>query len=430
MHYIALVAALAAPSRAAADALSLFGAGARAEGLAGAMAGEASGWAAAIYNPAGVARANEVEAAVGYGYGFARLTLDGQDAGVTSPRGTTLGLAVPIALGRVVVAFGLALYLPDQFLARVRTVPSNEPRFVLLDNDPDRIVVAPVLALRLARWISIGAGATLLADASGHGVEFDVGVVGGEKVGRAALDVSLPLRAAPLAGVTVEPRPWLRAGLSYRGALDLGVALDILAHVDVAAAVKGDTQIALRATQLYTPQRVALGVAADPVPSLTLLAELAWENWAAFRGGLPDLRVLVALNASPSLPQAQFPPDNFRDVWVPRLGVEYRRRIANRLTLAGRAGYAYQRSPVPDQVGLTSFADGDRHLVALGAGVALEPVGRLAAVLTRPLRIDLALGWHELVGRTTEKDPRLGPGSGFSAGGRIVHLSATVEARF
>ena len=426
----ALLLALAVASPAAADPLATFGAGARAAGMAGAMVAEVSGWAGAVYNPAGVARTADVEAAVGWGYGVTRLQINGSGAGVTSPHGTTLGLDVPVALGPLRVAFGLALYLPDQFLARIATAPAAEPRFLLLADEPDRIVVSPVLAVRLGRWLSVGGGATLLADAAGSGLDFQVGVVGGEKVGSAALDVSLPTRGAPLLGVLVEPRPWLRAGLMYRGALDLRVRLDILAHVNVVDAVTGDALIALRAARLYTPQRVAFGLAADVLPSLTLAAELAWENWSAEGGGVPDLRLLVALSASPSLVQAQFPLDNFRDVWIPRLGLEYRRRAGRHLALAGRLGYAFQRSPVPDQVGLTSYADNDRHLVAVGAGLAIEPWGRFAAVLPKPLRLDVALGWQELVPRTTAKDPSVLPGSGFTSGGRIVHLMATLEARF
>ena len=414
------------PSVAGANAFDTFGASSRMEGMAGAGVAEASGWAAAHYNPAGVARADDVEAAVGYGYGVPRLTVDGADANVTTPRGTTLGLSVPIDLGWLRASFGLALYMPDQFLARIQIIPAEEPHFVLLDNNLDHIVVEPVLALRPFRWLSIGAGATLLADAAGHGVSFDVGVSGGEKVGQAGLDVSLPIRAAPVVGVLVSPKPWLRFGAAYRGAIDLALSLDVLARVNVVGAVTGDTLISLRAFNFYTPDKVSLGGAWEVTPAWTVSAQVDWVRWSGFRGGAADLRILVELGISPSLVQALFPADRFRDPWVPRLGAEWRRPIG-RFTVAARAGYAYERSPVPDQTGLTSFADGDQHVIALGGGFQIDHLGD---VLAHPLSIDLGLGWHELEPRTTIKDPRLFPGAGFSAGGRIVHLSLTVGARF
>ena len=414
-------------SRAAADPLSVFGFGPRAEALGGAVTADASGWAAAFYNPAGVARADEVQAAVGWGYGITRLRLDGQDAGVTAPHGLSAGLSVPIPLGPVRLAFGLALYLPDQFVARVRIVPPAEPHFVLLDNNLDRIVVSPVLALRPVKWLSIGGGATLLADAAGNGIDFDVGVVGGQKIGRAALDASLPIRAAPVAGISVEPTKWLRIGAAYRGAIDLRVKLDILAHVNIAGAVTGDTRISLRAVNDFTPQRVALGASVDILPSLTAMAEVSWNNWSAFHGGAADLEILVALGVTPSLLAATLPVDGFHDTFVPRAGVEYRRRVAAHVGLSGRLGFVFEPSPVPVQVGLTSYADNERVQVCAGAGVELS---ELPAVLEKPLRFDVGASWLELVDRTTIKDPRVFPGRGFSSGGRIVHLSAMVEARF
>jgi hypothetical protein len=82
---------------------------------------------------------------------------------------------------------------------------------------------------------------------------------------------------------------------------------------------------------------------------------------------------------------------------------------------------------VPDQLGITSFADNDRHIWALGGGVAIDGLG---GVFPKPLGVDVALQWHELVERTTVKDPRYFPGSGFTSSGRLVLLSATVTARF
>ena len=86
----------------------------------------------------------------------------------------------------------------------------------------------------------------------------------------------------------------------------------------IAGAVQGTTLISLRAASYYTPQRLAVGAAFDLLPSLTVHAELAWLNWAAFEGGVPDLRIAIALGVTPAMVQLAFPPDRFRDVFVPR----------------------------------------------------------------------------------------------------------------
>ena len=317
--------------------------------------------------------------------------------------------------------------MPDQFIARIQAAPASEPRFVLLGNSPDRIVIVPVLALRPWRWLSIGAGVTLLADAAGNGIAFDVGLVAGEKVSRAAIDVSLPIRAALVAGMVVTPTPRLRLGLAWRGALDLDVRIDILARVDIAGAVQGTTAIALRAASYYTPRRLALGAALDITPRLTAFAELAWLDWSAFDGAVAELRIAIALGVVPPLVQSQITAQPFSDTWVPRAGVEYRGQLGAHVGLAGRLGFSYERSPVPDQTGLTSFADNDRVIVTAGAGVQLID---LLPALELPLRFDAAVGWHELIDRTAIKDASVLPGRDFTSGGRMIHLSFTAEARF
>ncbi|HZS36341.1 MAG TPA: hypothetical protein VFF06_05920, partial [Polyangia bacterium] len=144
-------------------------------------------------------------------------------------------------------------------------------------------------------------------------------------------------------------------------------------------------------------------------------------------GALPDLRTLVNLGISPPLVEALFPTAHFNDVWVPRVGAEWRRQLGERVNVTARAGYAFERSPVPEQRGLTSFADNDRHVVSLGGGVELR---RLTRILPKPIRFDVALQLHGLQPRTTTKALQLYPGSGFSSGGYILHLAATAEVRF
>src|SRR5262249_41357822 len=177
---------------------------------------------------------------------------------------------------------------------RIQLVPATEPHFALLDNNLQHIVVQPVVALRFGRAFAIGAGATLLADAAGNGVTFDVGVNAGNKVGQAALAVALPARAAPVVGVTIMPKPWLRVAAAYRGEIDLKLNLDILAHVDLPGAISGDTLISLVALNFYSPHTVTGAVSVD-LGALTLTAQLDWLKWSSFHQALPSLDVSIGL---------------------------------------------------------------------------------------------------------------------------------------
>lgn len=424
---VAAAVGLAGPRAGRADPLDEFGFGSRAAGLAGAEVANARGVEAAHYNPAGLALAEHPEVLAGYGYGAMQLSIDGRDSQVLNAHGASLGLGLPFRLGRsLTAAVGVALYLPDQFIARVQLIPPTEPHFILLDNDPHRIVIEPVTSLRIGRYLALGLGASMFADAAGDGVNFNVGVVSGEKVGESAIDFGLPIKGTPLVGVLVTPTPAVRIGATYRGQLSLDLALDILANVSVAGVVTGDALIALRATNYFTPQRVTGGVAVDLMPDLTVSGELTWANWAAYPMGIADLRVLVALDITPPLVQTDNPPPDFDNTLSGRLGIEYRHPTGS-TEYALRAGYAYLPSPVPEQVGLTSFADNDRHVLSLGLGTTLVDWRPL---LTRPIELALAFQWHHLVRRLTVKDAAQFPGEAFSSAGDIFHLGTSATIHF
>ncbi|MGZ3406761.1 MAG: OmpP1/FadL family transporter [Polyangia bacterium] len=423
---LALLLTIAAPALAHANAPDTFGFGPRIAGLAGAGTAEARGQAAAFHNPAGVALSDDIEAAIAYSYAGMALRIDGRDAAVTTPRGTSLGLSLPARLGPITAAFGLAVYLPDQFIARIHLVPASEPHFALLDNNLQHVVVQPVVALRLGRRFAIGGGASILADAAGNGITFDVGVSSGNKVGQAALDVTLPVRAAPVLGLTILPKPWLRFAVAYRGELDLKLSLGILAHVDLPGAISGDTLISLIALNFYSPHTVTGAVAVD-LGALTLTAQLDWLKWSDFQRAIPDLHVQIGLAIAPPLVAPAFTQPRFDDQYVVRLGAELRRTLSTHLDAAARVGYAYFPSPVPPQTGLTSFADNNRHVIAIGAGLSLK---ELITILPKPLSLDLALQVHQLEPRATAKDVHVTASPGFTSSGTIVQVTAGLEARF
>lgn len=427
MRALVVAVIVGLPVTAAADALDEFGFGARSAGMAGAFAAVGTGAEATHTNPAGVALAEHPEVMVGYGYGTLNLELSGRDAQVLDAHGSSVGIAFPVPLGRgVVAAFGLGLYLPDQFIARIQLVPPTEPHFILLDNDPHRIVLEPVVSLAIGERLAIGAGASLLADARGNGVTFNVGVVSGEKVGEAAADVELPVRAAPLVGVLFAPVPQVRAGAAYRGELSLDLALDILANVDVAGVVTGDALVSVRATNYYSPHRVTGGAAVDVTADLTLSGELTWAGWSGYPSGLADLRAIVALDITPPLARTETPPADFEDTLSGRVGAEARFG-GPRTRYAVRGGYGYLPSPVPEQTGLTSFADNDRHVLALGAGVTLAD---WQPYLVRPIELGLAVQWQHLAHRLTLKDTETLPAEAFSSGGNILYVGTSMKVAF
>jgi len=421
------LALLAVASPAAADPLDEFGFGSAAAATAGARSATAVGAEAAHHNAAGVALAEHPELLLGWGYGAMQLDINGDDAEVLDAHGTSIGLAIPFALGRGwTLGTGVALYLPDQFLARVQLIPATEPHFILLDNDPHRVVVEPVAAVAYGDRFSIGAGASLLADARSNAIIFDVGVIAGEKVGESHLDIELPYRLAPIVGIWGRPHDRVRLGATFRGEMSLELDLDILANVQVEGVVTGDALVSIRAANYYTPARATVAAAVDVTPDLTLSGEASWLHWSTFDAGVADLRVLIALDIQPPLVQTDVPVPGFTDTVNARFGAEWR-RAGPRVHWALRGGWAYLPSPVPAQTGITSFADGDRMLVTAGAGLTLAD---LSPYLTRPIDLDLGLQWQHVGHQLTSKDAEEFPGQAFSSGGDVLHAGISTTVRF
>lgn len=413
------LALLLVASTAAADPLDELGTGAQATGMAGARTAIATGVEAIHANPAGVARGEAGEAMAGYAYTWNRLQIDDHDARVIDARGTTLGLAVPYDLGSVRVGAGVVVYLPDQFLARIQLTPVSEPSFVRFATQQQRIVVEPVAAVDFGD-VAIGAGASILADARSRDLTFDVGGSAATKSGTATLDLSLPLRAAPLLGVWWQALPGLELAATFRGELSLDLDLDIKANVNVPGVVTGDALVSLRSASYYTPARGALAAAYHPSPRSVYTAELGIERWHALGSGVPDLSVAIELDVAPPLVTTQAPPAHFHNVPTFRVGTEQTRG-----KWRFRGGLAWLPSPVPAQTGLSSFADGDRYVGALGIGRVFHH-----AWLAEPLELDLGLQWQHVAHALVVKDFALQPGGAFSSGGDIAMANLSARIRF
>jgi len=213
----------------------------------------------------------------------------------------------------------------------------------------------------------------------------------------------------------------LELAATFRGELAVDLALDIRTDVAVPSVVSGDADVSLRSTSYFTPMKLGLAAAFRPRPDLALTADVAFERYSTLGSGVPDLRVLLALDIMPTLVTSTQPPARFSDIVTPRVGAEWQRDA-----LRFRAGIAYLPSPVPAQTGITSFADGDRLLATGGLGIRLEP----NATWTRPIDLDLGLAWQHVEHAVVKKDQALQPGGAFTSGGQVLQASASATVQF
>ncbi len=434
---LAALAATAAP--AAANPADLFGFGARAQGMGGALTAGTDDAGANYYNPALLAGGDDIRIDVGYQLAQPLLSVDGHSQGVDTSRGLALGLAVPGRLAGARLAIGAGLFLPDQQLTRTRTLPSPQPRWALYDNRPQRLFLAANLAFELPGGVSVGGGIAYMSGMKGV-VQLE-GIVGFPDPASSQLvldmDVDLKTIRYAQAGVAWQATPWLTLAASYRGGFRLVLDQTFRLSGDIgspgAPPLVEDGFLHLRtvAQDLFQPMQVTAALHAQLTPRLALGFDLAWHRWSVFENPAANIDIELDIGDFNDLvnipPQDPLPAPHFHDIAVPRLGVEWVARRTPRRVWRVRGGYTYEPSPAPEQSGATNYIDGDKHTLATGAGVELPGLG---GVILRPVAIDVSLVTTFLPERSHRKLLAADPVGDYRARGMVIGGALSSRWRF
>jgi len=426
---------------ATANPVDAFGLGSRGVSLGGAYGALAKDFSANYYNPAGLATGDDLRIDIGYLLVDPSLELNGADLGVDGVQGIQGGLVMPGRLFGHRVALSLAIYLPDDRLTRVRALPERQPRFVLYDNRPQRIVLTTSAAFEVVPDLFYaGIGLTYLSDTGGR---LDIaGAVDLQDAGGTTLisgvDVTFEAVRYPSAGLLLTPGDHLRVGLAFRDAFDLTLDIGLVVRGDIVldgaseapTTIVEDASLTVisRNSNLFSPRQLALSLAWVE-PRWTIAADLTWLQWSGFRS--PTSHLTVALDAGDlplSIPETPPPgPPGFHDILVPRLGAEVTVVDERQVGLTLRAGYFYEPSPAPAQPGRTNYVDTDKHGVSVGFGLRLS---ELTEIFPKPLELDAALLYVALPERAYTKDDPADPTGDYVAGGSFLGFSTTLSFRF
>jgi long-subunit fatty acid transport protein len=421
-----------------------FGLGSRSTALGGAVSASVRDFSANYYNPSGLALARGTDLSAGYVYVAQDLELNGRDSQVDPVHAIVGGVVAPGAIFMIPFAFGLAVHLPDDRLSRARSMRPEDARWVLWDNRPQLIYLSTNLAIRPVEWLAIGGGVSFLAATRGAFEITGTAVlpVEGQRTEydselRHEVDADLTAVRYPAFGITVTPNDRLDFALVYRdeAQIELDIEAELRGTVDATLlAVPAHYELSSTTMNAFIPRQLVLGASWLALDRLRIGLDVTWVNWAAYES--PISRSRSALDVDINLPSFELPPNpkptgridpGFQNRLVPRLGVEYRLPVRRRLELPLRAGYVFERSPVPPQTGRTSFADADRHVLSIGSGFVWAEPGE---VLPGNLRFDTHVQWAILPTRVTLKDNPADTTGDFSAGGHQLGAGATLSLGF
>ena len=407
--------------------------------LGGSYAARPGDFAAAYYNPAGLAPGGSVEEKGGFFeasfalvYGHPSLFVTGaKGQSISTPPvsdtagaviGTRFSVGQPFHLDGL--DMGLALYLPSHvFEWTIR--PDDTPQWALLTDRTQVLTANLGLAYRVLRQLSIGVGVRVAFNVQTNidGVLTHVNYLTDQASAQIGTDSTVYGRVAPLVGVLVTPIDHLRLGLAFRGESyvdDWGSAI-------VATGAQlglGNLGYDFRFAHYFEPNQVTAAVSADVGSHFDFSADLTWSQWSE---GLSTNRNFFGCGLTPCDGTSPL----WGDTWTPAFGVRYRPTPP----LALMAGYRYQQSPLNNFGGPSNLLDNDRHVP--GAGVQLD-LSKLVSWLD--MRVDVGLQYVILVDRTEVKEFQRFPSEAafeenpgypsYSYGGHLIGGSVGVEARW
>jgi len=225
------------------------------------------------------------------------------------------------------------------------------------------------------------------------------------------------------AGLKWKALPSLSFGVAYRSEIDLKIKgnANFLATTPAGFSIIGMTTGATSvysrsraastvSTTITLPDSLGLGVAWHPTDSLTLEFDAERTGWSSFKK-------LEFKFDSPQFSNFNNKPKtlDWKDVWCYKIGGQY----AWNKNLDLRAGYMYDKNPIPDSTLGPLLPDADRHSFSVGQGIHNDRFS-----------LDLAYMWTHFVNRTVNNQDSvalLGENGTFKSDVHLFGASITVK---
>jgi len=352
---------LCVPAAASAGNQDLYGFGTRGPGLGGAAIAFPRGYESVYYNPAGLTIGGLRTFAVAFtATTFALETLSPRPDAVEGVAdedaisGVTLGINVMLPLKGFLenrIAIGLGLYIPTETLLSARIPMPYSPQFSLVADRARALSIQAAIGVRIMDWLRVGGGVRVLAGLQGFidAAPNDFGNLSSE------VEDELVANYAGVVGIVARPHHTVSIGMVWRG--ELGAHFDLPVRADLGDLPLTIPNLTIAGETVWDPQVFALHIGYRPIKEFSMEVGVSWKQWSAYP--------IPILNTTEGLPPQE--EITMTDTVVPRVGFETEHSIGA-WRLAGRAGYAWEQSPVGAQEGRHNFLDSDRHIASFGFG--------------------------------------------------------------
>lgn len=363
---------------------------AKALGMSAAVVAQADNPSAIYYNPAGLTQLTGTWVSGGGtlvaapGAKFEGKTKISQDLGLGTQDVSgknqiffTPDLFLVSSLGTERLRVGLGLYAPFG-LGRRYEDQNRIFRDQLNNIKLDTVDLNPTVAYKISDAVSVGAGVDLFHAKIHYDFTAFNEALGGDLYSATALaegdGVSYNF------GILITPSPKWKIGLSYRSitSIKLKGNVDIQPQPGPGGLVAGQfanafsTSVGAPArdtahSNVTLPDTFAVGVSFRPTERWTLEVDGDWTGWSSYDEFPFNTSTSVSvlgkqIYGSTALTKSK----DWRNVWALRLGGQY--KVTERIAL--RAGYLYDRNPVPNETYSADLPDSDRQAGSVGIGYA------------------------------------------------------------
>jgi len=393
--------------------IDTWGIGARSSSMGGAFTAVADDFAAAWYNPAGLAQYRGHRVTMNCFYVRPDLqvkTIDGRDLVTTTTDGIiindpvngtsdsstviTTAIGIEFNLNSAVekfllmdmpwnTQFGMALGLPSDVV--ITFMPPDQPHFINFGEYGESVTFILSLGSEIMKdFLYIGMGTNVAVHMEGMLGANNV------RIGETFDESLIPFMAAfpidggmtPIAGLLVTPfNKKVKIGLSYRRE---NMMTDISPFGLQATFILGEYEASLQLAgsikTWYFPEEYNLGVSID-LNRFLLSFEANNQMWSKY--DYDEVEKLIYTGEYTQGYEPGYP--EFDDTIEYRAGLEY--RLSDHISLMG--GYMHAISPVPDQSGrVSNYLDMDQDIFSIGASYALKTKPVTFSVVTKYFKFD------------------------------------------
>jgi long-subunit fatty acid transport protein len=295
LHRLSIAALLVMPAAAGANTPEdVYGASSRTIAMGGAGTALPGDYGAVHYNPAALSSCTSDLLSLDVSYISHHLTFSDEDVSRTEPLvpkrtrdqtrvmlGTCLALPFDISAG-LAVGFGTpgAIRLDQQ-------TANEQPNFVMYGENHEQLSLGLGFSWRAARTLSIGAGFAALFEsqlpltADLPILEPDPTDPSGYRPVGFSLGIGLGAKLAARAGVLWTPSSRFRIGAAYRAPLFHD--LDVDARFTAKLIIEIQAPVHIDSLGWFSPRQFSAGASGEPVPSLTLAADVTYYRWGELR---------------------------------------------------------------------------------------------------------------------------------------------------